>query len=355
MTIQKFLTFGVPDVGQHEANAIAKAIASGWLGYGPRCQEFEKKFGNLIGAEHCVAVNSCTTGLILALKAAGIKRGDKVLTIPITFAATVNAILEVGATPVFVDIGSETEVDPDIDFYIPVHLWGERGYGPDVAEGFKVIEDCAHGFGGHYQGKSFGTFGNFGVFSFYPTKNITTGDGGMVVCKTKEDEETVRILASQGLTKGAWNRYSDAPLANYEVALAGNKGLMNDIAASMGLAQLERWPEIKAKRNTIFKIYEQAFGAKEEGHSQHIYEIRAKNREELRAKLYNEGIGTGIHYNPLHLEPAYRFLGYKEGDFPNAEKIGRETLSLPLSSVMTEDDAIRVVDAVKKHGVLNGI
>jgi len=354
---EKFLTFGKPDIGTQEASAVANVIKSGWIGYGSVSKQFEKRFGEFLGFEHCVAVNSCTTGLILALKAAGIKTYDKVLVPTLTFCATLNAVLQVGATPVLYDHEGDVTKETNIKAIIPVHLWGEKAVfsGLDT-EGVKVIEDCAHAFGGSFGGHSLGSFGDFAVFSFYPTKNITTGDGGMVVCKNKETEDMVRMLASQGLTKGAWKRYSDAPAEEYAVVHPGFKGLMTDLSAAMGLVQLDRWPEIRAKRSKIFEIYEESFGKKAEGHSQHIYEIRVKNRSKLRRQLYQEGIGTGVHYKPLHLEPAYQFLGYREGDFPKAEKIGIETLSLPLSSTMSEDDAIRVVQAVKKHGeIVNGI
>lgn len=353
----KFLVFGKPDVGTEESFAICRVLKSGWLGYGAVAKQFERRFAEFLGVEHCVAVNSCTMGLILALKAAGIRRGDKVLVPTLTFCATLNAVLEVGATPVLYDQDADLRHEKGAKAIVPVHLWGEKAvfHGVDP-EGTKVIEDCAHAFGGSFLGRSLGTFGDFAVFSFYPTKNITTGDGGMVVCKDQESEDLVRMLASQGLSKGAWNRYSDAPAEEYQVVHPGYKGLMTDISASMGLVQLQRWPEMKERRDKVFRVYEHYFGMKAEGHSQHIYEIRVKNRGKLRKKLYQEGIGTGIHYNPLHLEPAYQFLGYRQGDFPKAEKIGRETLSLPVSSTMGIFDALKVVEAVKKYGEMaNGI
>jgi len=353
---QRFLVFGKPDIGLAESVAVQKAIMSGWIGYGPLSRQFERKFAEMIHVEHCVAVSSCTIGLVMALKAAGIRPGNRVMVPTLTFAATLNAVLELGAQPILYDHGTEIVVDSlsSISAIVPVHLWGEPvPIDKDITEShIKIIEDAAHAFGGSYEGKALGTFGHFGIFSFYPTKNITTGDGGMVVCKSKEEADLVKTLASQGLSQGAWKRYSDAPTQNYDVDQVGYKGLMNDMAAAMGLVQLERWPEIKEKRSRIFKIYEKEFGPKCEGHSQHIYEIRVKDRDFLRKNLYYQGIGTGVHYKPLHLEPAYKFLGYQKGDFPVAEKIGEETLSLPLSSTMTEEDALRVIEEIKKYGVI---
>lgn len=345
---KQFLTFGKPDIGEAEEKAVCDVLSSGWLGYGSVSKRFEKEFGEAIGAKHVVAVSSCTVGLILSLKAAGIKAGDKVLAPTLTFCATLNAVLAVGAEPVLFDHSGYVPRHEGIKAIIHVHLWGDSSKFASELDGIKAIEDCAHAFGGSVGGQSLGTFGDFGVFSLYPTKNITAGDGGMVVCKTEEDAEKVRTMASQGLSKGAWSRYSDAPNDDYKVVSVGFKGIANDVASSIGLAQLRRWPEIKEKRAAIFRMYEDAFGKKADGHSQHIYEIRVKNRPMVRKKLYQEGIGTGVHYNPLHLEPAYQFLGYKKGDFPIAEKIGAETLSLPLSSTMRQDDVTRVIEAVNK-------
>lgn len=345
----KFIVFGKPDLGISESMAVQKVIESGWIGYGPVSRQFEREFGLFLGSKHCVAVSSCTIGLILALRTAGVQPGDKVLVPTLTFCATVNSVIQIGAIPVFYDQDQDISQEKAKAIII-VHLWGEKAKVRGVNTNMTIIEDCAHAFGGYVDGKPMGTIGNFGVFSFYPTKNITTGDGGMVVCKKQEDEDLIRMLSSQGLSKGAWNRYSDAPAEEYQVVHSGYKGLMTDLSAAIGISQLKRWPEIKEKRKEIFNFYEFNFGMKPAGHSQHIYEIRVKNRSKLRHEMYREGIGTGIQYNPLHLEPAYAYLGYKNGDFPKAEKIGRETLSLPLSSTMNLEDASRVVESIKKYG-----
>jgi dTDP-4-amino-4,6-dideoxygalactose transaminase len=345
--INTFLKVGGPDITEAEIRAVSEVLRSGWLGYGKVAQQFEREFAEFLGVEYAVAVSSCTVGLFLALKAAGVGKDDEVATTPLTFAATVNAILATGAKPVFLDHGVPFTEKMKVQAYVPVHLWGEP-YPVSRMQGIKVIEDAAHGFGGSYYGLPLGTIGDFGVFSFYPTKNITSGDGGMVVCKTKEDADKVRELASQGLNREAWQRYSEGPINECRVLSVGFKGLLSDVSASIGLSQLRRWPELRERRNIVFKTYEEELGKKKFGHSQHIYEIRVKNRDMMRRKLHHLGIGTGVHYTPLHLEPAYKFLGYKEGDFPVAEEIGRETLSLPVSSTMTTEDAKRVIDAVNR-------
>lgn len=366
-----FIQFGKPDIGNQEIEAVSNVLRSGWLGNGKIVKKFEQEFSDFMGGGHCVAVNSCTMGLMLSLRVLNMGQGREVITSPLTFAATVNAILIMGAKPVFVDVDETGCLDPDqikdrvtdkTNCIMPVHFSGSScnmGRMMEAAQSFglKVIEDCAHAFGGFYIKPTsqnniagtykLGTIGDFGVFSFYPTKNITSGDGGMVVTKYGDLAERIRILANQGLTSSAWNRYGTGPAYPYDVVHDGYKGNMTDLSAALGLAQLRRWPEISEKRGKIWKIYEENLGLKSSGHSQHFYTIRVKNRDIFRVKMWEMGIGTGLHYKPLHLEPAYKFLGYKKGDFPMAEKIGEQIVSLPVSSTMSEDDAKKVVKAVQ--------
>lgn len=366
-TSKDFILFNRPDIGEQEIQEISHVMRSGWIGTGPVTKEFETKFSEFVDGRPCVAVNSATTGLILALKALGIGAGQKVITTPLTFAATVNAILTVGAKPVLVDVDQRGCIDPkkietflknDYDSHqvraiLPVHYSGSSCDMDKIMRIAKkndlvVIEDCAHAFGGFdVKGRKIGTRGDASVFSFYANKNITTGEGGMVACKKEEIAERVKMLSNQGQSSGAWMRYSTGPVLPYHIEEPGFKGNLPDILSVIGVVQLYRWPEMKARRKEIFSIYEHAFGKKDRGHSTHFYEIRVKNRDEMRLKLNKLGVGTGIHYTPLHLEPAYEFLRYKKGDFPVAEKIGRETLSLPVSPTMTAEDAHRVVEAVE--------
>lgn len=359
--VKKFIAFNQPDISGAEITAVAEVMRSGWLGNGVKALQFEQEFAK--EGEYCVAVNSCTMGLTLALKAAGISQWDQVITTPLTFGATANAILAAGGAPRFVDVDSHGLIDvtkiekairPNTKAIVPVHLHGaqcDMASIMQIAHKHKlvVIEDAAHSFGGP------SIVGDYGVYSFYPTKNITTGDGGMVVTKVRWQADKIRLMAAQGLSADAWMRYGSGPVKEYSIVSEGFKGSMNDIAAAIGIVQMKRWEHISNKRDLVWNVYEEAFGKKQKSHSHHIYSIQVNRRDEFRTKLHERGIGSGVHYKPLHLEPAYTFLHYQPGDFPNAEKIGSESLSLPLSSKMSVEDAHRVVSAVNEiKGELHG-
>lgn len=348
----KFIVFNQPDLGEEEMSAVMDVIRSGWIGTGKVSHQFEEEFVEFYGGGYAVAVSSCTMGLELALKAIGMGTNSKVITTPLTFAATVNAIIHSDSRPVFVDVDQNGCMDMDkanekTDFLtkaiLPVHFSGTPCDLSRLSGSVKVVEDCAHAFG-----SLFGRPGDIKVFSFYPNKNITCGEGGMILCKDKAVADEIRILSAQGLSHGAWSRFGPGPVKKYAVEKVGHKGNLPDILAAIGLVQLRRWPELRQKRLKVWRVYEKAFGLIHPGHSTHFYPYRTEYRDQVRQILHNKGIGTGVHYTPLHLEPAYQFLGYKNGDFPMAERWGAEELSLPVSATMTEEDALRVVDEIQK-------
>ncbi len=348
-----FIVFGQPDISEDEIEAVTDVLRSKWIGTGRIAKQFEEEFSKYMGGGYSVAVSSCSIGLMIALRALGLSREDKVLTTPLTFCSTLNAIINVGASPYFADVKENGQLNyfkelqyVKYDALLSVNYTGDQGmkeHFPNVP----VIQDCAHSFGGTYFGRPQGHYGDISVFSFYATKNVTSGEGGMIWTKNKDFADKCRILSNNGQTNGAWSRYSSGPIENYQIKHVGFKGNMPDILAAIGLAQLRRWPELKAKREKVWKAYEKALGTKPEGHSMHLYTVQVSQREKVREYLYNKGIGTGVHYEALHLQPAYKNLGYVKGDFPNAERIGEMTLSLPVSNTMTEDDARYVIDCFK--------
>lgn len=371
----KFIVFGKPDIGEAEIEAVNAVLRSGWISTGPVVQKFEEEFEAYMGAGHAVAVNSATMGLMLSMAVSNIGDGREIITTPLTFPATINAILGMRVTPIFVDVDEHGNLDANkvkplmnrenhkIGAIMPIHYGGAAADMREILHlahvyELKVIEDAAHAFGTDYVGppagdkpgarQKIGTVGDFAVFSFYPTKNITAGEGGMVMCKYADQAERIRTLSMQGLSSDAWKRYGTGPIKNYECLHPGYKGNLSDIHAAIGLTQLRRWPEINAQRTKIWDIYEDAFGWREPGHSKSLFMLRVKDRDAFRQRMYEAGIGTGVHYNPVHLEPGFRFFGKKLGDFPMAEKIGLSTVSLPVSSTMDEEDAHRVVKEAQK-------
>lgn len=343
-----FIVFGQPDISEEEIRAVTDVLRSRWIGTGRISRQFEEEFVRYMGGGYAVAVSSCSIGLAIALRSVGICRGNSVVTSPLTFCATVNSILAAGADPVFCDVKEDGCIDEfkaslfKADALMPVNYTGEEA--DFIRIGDKpVVVDAAHSFGGSLNKKA-----DIYVFSFYATKNITSGEGGMIWTKSRDLANKCRVLSNNGQSNGAWSRYSSGPISNYQVLHPGFKGNLPDVLAAIGLVQLRRWNTLKIKRERVWNVYESAFGEKGNGHSRHLFTIRVKNREGVREYLYNEGIGTGIHYEALHLQPAYKYLGYKKGDLPIAERIGEETLSLPLSNSMSADDARYVVEKIKE-------
>lgn len=375
---QPFIVFGSPQIESVEIDEVVASLHSGWLGTGPKVARFENEFAAYKGATHTAAVNSCTAALHLSLLAADLHPGDEVITTPLTFCATVNAILHAGATPVLADVDPATmNIDPaQVEAKItartrallPVHFAGrpcEMETLMAVAErhGLKVIEDCAHAIETEYHGRKAGTFGDFGCFSFYVTKNVVTGEGGMVVARHEKDIARIKVLALHGMSKDAWRRFSDAGFKHYQVVELGFKYNMMDIQAAIGIHQLSRVESNWIKRRAVWRRYNAAFEglainlpadpAPDTRHAYHLYPIlidEAKTgigRDAFLDAMTARNIGVGVHYLSIPEHPFYqRTFGWRPEDYPNALRIGRQTVSLPISAKLSDDEVGRVGEAV---------
>ncbi len=377
---QDFLIFGSPDIREAEIAEVEATLRSGWLGTGPRVAAFEEAFREYIGVRYAMALNSCTAGLHLSMIAVGVKPGDEVITTPMTFASTANVIVHVGAKPVFVDCDRDTLcIDPDLveekitsrtKAILPVHFAGRpadmtRITGIASRHGLKVVEDAAHAIEAVHRGRKIGTIGDCTAFSFYVTKNVVTGEGGMVTTDSQEIADWIKIAGLHGLSRDAWKRYSDEGFKHYEVVFAGFKYNMMDIQAALGIHQLRRVEENLKRREQIWRRYVEAFSdlplrippepPEGDRHARHLFVILLEleqlkiTRDQVMQALHAEGIGTGVHYRPIHLHPYYRErFGHKPGEFPNAEWVGERTISLPFSTKLTDQDVEDVIEAVRK-------
>lgn len=376
----RFLVFGSPQINQEEIDEVVDTLRSGWIGTGPKVSKFERGVEKYLGVKYARAVNSCTAGLHLSLLACGVGPGDEVITTPMTFAATANVIEHVGARPVFVDIKlSSMNIDPDLiekkitkktRAIIPVHMAGrpcemERILSIAKKHKLRVIEDAAHAFGAAIGGVKIGSLGDITVFSFYATKNLTTGEGGMVTTNNKKYADFIELYALHGLNKGAWKRYSDEGFRHYLVQAPGYKYNMMDLQAALGIHQLARFEENQKKRVEIWQEYNKAFAdlplvlptdpEQNTTHAYHLYTILVDldnikaDREVIQRALHAEGIGIGIHFVALHLHPYYKNkYKYKKGDFPVSEFVSDRTISLPFSAKLTVADVKDVIRAVRK-------
>jgi len=376
----RFLVFGAPKITDDEIQEVISTMKTGWLGTGPKVARFEADFKRYKNADHAIAVNSCTAALQLSIYAAGIQAGDEVITSSLTFCATVNAIIHSGAKPVLADCDIMTQcISPEsilekitskTKAIIPVHFAGnacDMDAIMSIADKYNliVIEDCAHAIETKYKGQHVGTFGNFGCFSFYVTKNVMTGEGGMVLAKNKNDADQIKILALHGMSKDAWHRFSDKGYQHYDVVAPGFKCNMMDLQAAIGIHQLKRVEQNLQIRKKIWDYYQREFEhlpfslpvepRSHVRHGYHLYTILVDSekckmsRDELIFALHSENIGTGVHYRsiPMHLYYQKEF-GWHPSQFPNSEKIGSQTISLPLSAALNEQDVEDVVYAVKK-------
>jgi dTDP-4-amino-4,6-dideoxygalactose transaminase len=372
------VSFAPPDLGPAEIDEVCATLASGWLSTGPRVRQFEAAFAAYTGAPHALAVNSCTAALHLSLIASGVDEHDEVVTTPLTFCATANVVVHMRATPVFADIDPVTwnldpaaaadAVTPRTRAIIPVH-YGGRPADMEAFEriarprGITLIEDAAHCVEGVSGGRKVGSIADFTCFSFYATKNITTGEGGMVTTRDAAAAERMRIASLHGMDRNAWSRYAPGGRSDYDVRMAGFKYNMMDLQAAIGLHQLARVESMHARRRAITARYDaelaglplqrQAPPAPRMVHAHHLYPVLVDpsaagvTRDELQEQLRERGISTSVHFRALHLHSFYRErFGFVRGMFPVAEMVSDRTLSLPLASALTDDDVDRVIEAV---------
>ncbi len=380
MARTEFLAYGLPLIEADDIEGVVDSLKSNWITKGPKTAEFEQQFAAYVGAKYAVAVNSCTAALHLALVAAGIKAGDEVITTPMTFAASANVVIHTGATPVFVDIDPVTmnidvkqiraKLTPRTKAIIPVHIAGhpcELDELMALAREFNlfVLEDAAHAVYTQYKGRMIGSIGNATAFSFYATKNLATGEGGMVTTDDAELADKVRVMSSHGMSRNAWNRYTATGSWFYEVLYPGYKDNMTDIQAALGISQLAKLERMQGIRRDIAAMYQAAFKTMPEleipveldyaRHAWHLYIIKLNlatlsiDRAQFIEELKAEQIGTSVHFIPVHFHPYYRdTYGYQPGDFPQAEAVYERIISLPLYPKMSEQDAQDVIEAVKR-------
>jgi dTDP-4-amino-4,6-dideoxygalactose transaminase len=373
-----FLVFGAPLIQEEEIAEVVDSLRSGWIGTGPKVARFEENFRAYRGAEHAVAVNSCTAALHLSLIVADIGPGDEVITSPLTFCSTINSIIHAGATPVLADVDPVSmNIDPaEIEkkltsrtkAVLPVHFGGrpcamDRIMDLAKKKSLKVIEDCAHAIEAEYKGTPCGLFGDLSCFSFYVTKNLVTGEGGMILTPNNDYAARLKVLALHGMSSDAWRRFSDSGYRHYLVTECGFKYNMMDIQAAIGLHQLDKIEDNWRKRKHIWEFYNRelrdlpvelpASWDEDVRHALHLYTVLIDSqrsgitRDEFLQKMHEQGIGTGVHYLsiPEHKYYQDRF-GWKPEDWPVAADIGQRTVSLPLSARLTDKDAADVVRAM---------
>jgi dTDP-4-amino-4,6-dideoxygalactose transaminase len=359
---------------------VVDTLRSGWLTGGPKMRLFEERFREYVGATHAVAVNSCTAGLHLALAAAEIGEGDEVITSPLTFCSCVNVIVHRGATPILADIRLddydidpeqvERKVTPRTRAIMPVHYGGQPCRMDELLDiarrhDLLVIEDAAHAVGARYRERPVGVLGDVTAFSFYATKNMTTGQGGMVTTEREDLAETVRLLSLHGMSAGAWKRYEAKGSAFYQVLAPGFNFAMTDMQAAMGLHQLERLEGFLALRDRYAREYNRRLEGlagvvvpqtrPEVRHAWHLYAMRLEperltiDRDGFVDELRERGIGTSVHFIPIHYHAFYsEGFGFRRGDYPQAEAAYEGLVSLPLYTLMGEADVARVADAVRE-------
>jgi dTDP-4-amino-4,6-dideoxygalactose transaminase len=377
-----FLVFAAPDIQEPEIAEVEACMRSGWLGTGPRVARFEQDFAAYQGLEptQVAGLNSCTAALHVSMVAANLEPGSEVITTPLTFCATVNSILHAGLTPVLADVDPLTQnIDPDAieaaitsrtRAIVPVHFAGrpcamDRIMTIARKHDLMVIEDCAHAIETEFHGRKAGTFGDFGCYSFYVTKNVVTGEGGMVVGRDETLVARARMLALHGMSKDAWHRFSDAGYKHYQVMECGFKYNMMDLQAAIGIHQLARVQTNWKRREAIWSRYQEAFAdlpiglpseaAANTRHAYHLYTIHVDaqrcgiERDAFLDAMTAANIGVGVHYLSIPEHPYYqKRFGWKPEQWRNAMQIGRQTVSLPLSPKLRDGEVERVIQSVRK-------
>jgi len=390
MTRDRLLSYALPSIGDAEIAEVVDSLRSGWVTSGPKVKRFEADFAAYIGCEHAVAVSSCTAGLHIALTALGVGPGDEVIVPTFTFCSTANVIVHLGARPILVDVGEDSNITPRAikaaltprtKVIIPVHYGGqacdiEAIYKIASRHNLAIVEDAAHAVGATYHGHKIGSAalplavgGSQGLkvitaFSFYATKNMTTGEGGMITSADDALAEHMRLLTLHGMSRDAWKRYTGAGSWYYEVTVAGYKNNMTDIQAALGIHQLRRLDDFIATRQHYARLYDEGLANLQgvetppvhsnRNHVYHLYTIRLElerltiNRAQFIELLKAHNIGASVHFIPVHLHPFYQErFGYQRGDLPQAETIYDCIVSLPLYPRMTETDVYDVIQAVR--------
>jgi len=375
-----YLPFHVPEIDDEDIDAVVSVMRSGWLTTGAKAKQFEQEFAAKVGARYAVALNSCTAALHLALEAIGLQEGDEVLVPTMTFAATAEVVTYFKAKPVLIDcLPTTLNMDPELieraitprtKAVIPVHFAGQPCEMARILEiarrhDLRVIEDAAHAFPASYKGKAIGSIGDYTCFSFYATKNITTGEGGMVTTDDPDQADRIRRMSLHGLSRDAWKRYTNQGSWYYDIVAPGFKYNLTDMAAALGLTQLHKAERFWKTRERYAALYAEGFRDLPEitplmihddvQHAWHLYVIQLDlDRLRISRQAFIEGlqqkqIGCSVHFIPLHLHPYYRETGhYSRADFPVASQAFDRMVSLPLYSKMSEEDVHRTIQAVRE-------